>query len=179
MSRFSQAVLSRGSVVIIALSLIVLALIVLMGILPDRKEKDRLLAEAEILKAGLEKQRILNPLFISIRDRLDHKTGLEITLEDMDLKFGPGNIDNAPELLSAMALSAGMDWHDFFPVPESLAGRPGAMKLEGSLIGEYLAFREFLLKLASWESFIRLELLEVRSREGFPEYIVHVWMSIG
>lgn len=178
MSRLSQVGLSKRAIVFIIICLVLLGLIVVLGILPNKMEKAGLESEAAILEARLEEQRILYPLYAGIRDRLDHKSEMETILDKMDQDFGPVHIDNASEMLSFMAGQVGMDKYSFSPVPESLTRNSDQLLLEGQLSGEYEIFRAFLLKLTAWENFSRLELLEVQSREQVPGYNILVWMTI-
>jgi hypothetical protein len=179
MKKYNRLKISKWAVVFVAASIIALALMVVPGILPIRIEKSTLNREANHLKAMIEQQQILHPLYAGIKKKMDEKSGLETIIERSKQYEGPLEIDNAPDLLGSMARSAGLSEVRFTPVPESVTKASDRLLVEGGFKGAYQSFREFLLNLSCSENFNHLELLEIQSKEKGKEYTIRIWMSIG
>lgn len=169
---------SRRAVYLILGGIILVAAIVFLGILPTRMEIQRLDQEAIDLRAGIEEQKLLYPLYASLLRKVDDKSDFEMLIEELGHEPEPVNVDNAAGIFSRMAQSAGMNEAYFTPVPESLTREAGTLLMDGNLKGELDNFRDFLLKVSSWEYFSRFELLEIQSRIHGSEYNLRMWMSI-
>lgn len=170
--------LSKQAVYVVLGGVIIVAVIVFLGILPTRMEVQKLDQEAMELRASIEEQKILYPLYASLLHKVDDKTDFEMLIEELEHDFESVNVDNAADIFFRMARSAGMEEAYFTPVPESLTRETGTLLMEGNLKGELNNFRSFLLRLSSWEYFKRFELLEIQSRIHGSEYNLRMWMSI-
>jgi Tfp pilus assembly protein PilO len=176
--RLDQAHFSRKSLLSIAVSLILLALIVALGIWPARSETDRLKAKARDLEARLERQKVFAPLHANLRQKLDQENPLETVLATLPPVRTPLTVDNAAEVLGAMGMAAGMTESHFVPVPVSLTETANRLLVEGHLEGRYPLFRHFLLTLSALPSFEHLELLQIESQARAPRYTVRVWLHL-
>ncbi|WP_291323590.1 hypothetical protein [Desulfonatronospira sp.] len=179
MGGLDQAGLSRRSMGLLFIGVVALALIVLFFILPLRSNVISLQSEVDELRARIQEQQILQPIYVDLLARLDDSTGKQFALEGLDRDFLPLEIMDAPEKLEAMAENAGLRRYTFYPVPESLTDNSQVLLLEGGLIGAYPDFRSFLLELLAWDNFNRLELLEVRGRKEGTEFEILIWLNIG
>ena len=178
MNGLSQARFSKGSVFFIGISLILLALIVGLGILPARTETDHLKAKIRNLEAKLEEQKIFTPLHLSLSQKLNQKSELEIEIEGVTPYRKPLLVDNAAEALLSMATAAGLVESYFVPVPTSVTKDATRLLVEGRLQGEYHCFRNFMMTLSAWPDFDHLELLEIESQPHEPHYKIRVWLSL-
>lgn len=175
----SQVRFSKGSLVFIGISLILLGVIVGLGIFPARTEKTRLQAVAKNLEARLEEQKIFTPLHASISQKMNQKRGLEEIIEALRPYPEPVQVDNAAQALLTMADEAGMAESFFVPVPVSVTQETARLLLEGRMAGDLQSFRSFLLTISAWPSLDHIELLEIESQPETPEYRMRIWVSLG
>ena len=178
MSKLKEIGLSRQSLGFILGSLLALGLLIFLGILPARTEINRLEAEAEQLQARIQEQEILHPLYSDLENALQEQEILEEIIIEEEGKPNAVDVDNAADLMLDIAGKSGLEDSSFSPSPESLADNSDRLLVKGAITGDYHRFREFLVRLTSWNYFDYLELLEVHSQEDGDLYELQVWLNL-
>lgn len=178
MSQWHEISANRRALGYILFSVIVLGAMVIGGIAPVKKETAAIERKAAGLEAQIQKQKILQPIYLRLVETQQRINDLKENLPDAqwrnDFNF---DINTSPGVLSDMAGDAGVAESRFLPVPESVASDTDLLLIEGTLQGEYVDFRSFLIKLADFPAFHSIESLAARSTETLPEYSVRIWMD--
>ena len=179
MRPWNEITANKRAVAYILFSVVVLASMFLMGIMPERKQKAEIEKEVLRLEAEIEQQEILRPIFRHLVKMQSHENsgGKETVISEMpvDLHF---DIDTAPSVLFALANGPGMQKTRFSPSPESLSRDSNLLLIEGVLHGPYRDFRAFLIQLVTLPAFHSIELLDIRSTISDPEYRLKIWVKI-
>ncbi len=183
MSRWHEVKANRRALAYIVFSVVVLALIVLGGILPARKQAVQMEEKTRQLEAEIESQQILQPVYKLLAEKSRQKGKLpdEITEENSSRDSSsdmPLDIESVRLILAAMAGEAGIPESRFSPVPGSLADDSDLLLVEGRLRGENPALRTFLLDLSVMDSFYGIEALSARATPADPEYRMRIWMHV-
>lgn len=179
MIRWHEIAANRRALAYILFSVVVLTAMVVVGILPVRREAAKTERRARVLEARLEEQKVFGPLYTSLKQGRDESGLLEAVPGGGPDGRKPFTIDNAPSILSSMAESAGLERAVFTPDPGSLARASDLLLIKGDLGGGYPAFGDFLAELVVCPAFHSVEWLEIRSGRHAPEYALKVWMKTG
>ena len=183
MSRWHEVKANRRALAYIVFSVVVLALIVLGGILPARKQAVQMEEKTRQLETEIESQQILQPVYSLLVEKSRQKGKLpdEITEENSSRDSSsdmPLDIESVRLILAAMAGEAGIQERRFSPVPGSLSADSDLLLVEGRLRGENSALRTFLLDLSGMDSFFGIESLSARATPADPEFRMRIWMHV-
>ena len=179
MSQYNQAAVSKGTLVFIISSVVVVGLIMALGIMPAKSKKAGADLEAIRLESLIEEQKILMPLYVRLSQKLANKPELEKVLDQIEPLIGPLYIGDVPQVLSTMAGTAGLSEVYFVPVPESVTKDSSRLLVDGGFKGQYTDFRNFLLNLFAWKNFSQMETMEVKSTPQGTDYTIRLWVSLG
>ncbi|RQD63138.1 MAG: hypothetical protein D5R98_05440 [Desulfonatronovibrio sp. MSAO_Bac4] len=156
-----------------------IALIIFLAvsfIMPLSRENNVMAVELARLEAAIEEQKILYPLYAALLGKLNTKQGFDLSDKEKTKGFDKINVDNASDVLKALANSAGFREYHFAPVPESISSNFDFLLLEGSAKGEYDKLRVFLTKVSLLTNFEHLEMLEILSRVDGLSYSMRLWI---
>ena len=178
MNRWHELSANRRALGYILFSVIVLGAMFIGGIAPVKKETAEIEINAAGLEARIQKQKILQPIYLRLIETQQQINDLKENLPDdqwrNEFNF---DVNTSPGVLSDMASDAGVAETRFLPVPASVASDTNLLLIEGTLKGEYVDFRSFLINLANFPAFHSIESLVIRSTETVPEYSLRIWMD--
>ncbi len=183
MSQWHEVKANRRALAYSVFSVVVLALIVFVGILPARKQSAQVSEKSLQLESEIESQQILQPVFSLLVEKSPHKKQIPDEIAEDGPSRNPSSdisfdIESARLILAAMAGESGIAESRFSPVPGSLSGDSDLLLVEGRLRGENIALRSFLLDLSVMESFYGIESLSAFATPADPEYRMRIWMRV-
>lgn len=178
MLRWHEISANRRSLAYILFSAVVLGAMLMLALLPARREFAEMQKQQKQLKAAIEAQKIFQPLYLRLREKKEQVDGLKASVPQGKAPKRPITVDGAAQALRAAAKSAGMAEALFFPVPASIDQEEDLLLMEGEIRGKYQNFRDFLITLAAWPAFDRIEEIEIQGGTKYPEYRLKIWMRI-
>ncbi|MFW5937002.1 MAG: hypothetical protein ACOCS6_03000 [Desulfosalsimonas sp.] len=179
MTRWHEISANRRALAYILFSAIILGAMLFLGILPTRQQIADAEKKTEQLKARIEKQEIFHPLYSRLQEKLaaqqeDDRIADQVAANE-STEF---TIDNVANILSDMAVSAGIPETSFSPAPESMSRGSDRLLVHGQMQGSYQKFRDFLTGLVTAPDFQAFEMLEVQSGTRHPKYRMQIWVTV-
>lgn len=145
-------------------------------ILPARQLSAELDRDIEALKARLEEQRVLHPVFLNLLEKSKTPPAERISQSER-VRLKRGEIAALPRRLAEMAASHGLKVREIAPDVNTLTDASNRFLVRLSANGRFLDFREFLRALASLGYFEGFEEIEVRAAEGGEELMLKMWLA--
>ena len=152
--------------------------IALLGYLPSVKEKADLELRLAQLRDESRAQQILVPLRLQLERAEASETEFEVMMRSIEPALEGMSVDGASQMLSSLASRHALDKASFTPIPTSLLAQRGELLVEGRMMGSLQDFRDFLLVVLASPTVRGLELVEIQSRDGLPEFRVRIWLSV-
>jgi cbb3-type cytochrome oxidase subunit 3 len=152
--------------------------IVLLVYLPSQKERAELERGLAQLRDENRAQQILMPLRVQLERAEAAETEFEVMMRSLEPALEVMSVDGASQMLTALAARHALAGASFTPIPTSLLAQRGELLVEGRMIGSLQHFRDFLLVVLASPAVLGLELIEIQSRDGRPEFRVRIWLSV-
>lgn len=148
----------------------------LFVILPARQLETELEGDIAGLKARLEEQRVLHPVFLNLLEK--SKTPADPRLNPAArVRLTRGDIASLPRTLAEIAAAHGLRVREIAPDVNTLTDASNRFLVRVSLNGRFPDFRGFLLDAASLGYFEGFEEIEVRAAEGGEELNLKLWLA--
>lgn len=147
-------------------------------ILPARQLSAELDRDIEGLKARLEEQRVLHPVFLNLleKSKTPPPQGKRISQAER-VRLKREEITALPRRLTETAAAHGLKVREVAPDVNTLTDASNRFLVRLSANGRFLDFREFLHAVASLGYFEGFEEIEVRAVEGGEELTLKMWLA--
>ncbi len=153
-----------------------LLVFLLFVILPARQLAAELDREIEALKARLEEQRVLHPVFLNLLEKAKTPPGERIG-PTARVRLKHEEISALPRRLAETAAAHRLQVREIAPDVNTLADASNRFRVLLSATGRFPDFRGFLLALASLGYFEGFEEIEVRAVEGGEQLALKIWLA--
>jgi Tfp pilus assembly protein PilO len=169
---------NRRSLAYLLFSAIVLAVMWAVTAGPARRQ----IAEARInqdkLKAKIEEQKILQPLYRKLQKLQKNNPGFTQKLPVKSTEKEPADISQATGHLGFLAEKAGIEVMGLFPSMDFIEDGTGQILIEARLSGAFINLRQFLIDMTSWAGYGGINSLMIKSSSPEPEYVLKIWISL-
>lgn len=166
--------ISRQSLILIGVSLVLVLAVVLFGILPERRSRDALGVRMAEIQAELDAREALRPM----REALEREKAEAERLDKLELA---GNACESRQRLPVQALvptltklagEAGLEDARVLPQPETLDAAALSMRVTAVLHGDLESLRRFLLSLAAAPFVQNVETLDIARPDQRLEFVL-------
>lgn len=150
---------------------------VLAGIYPSYRSMVRMDRSIADLKAQIEEQKILFPLYEKLREDLAAKS-LKVQSSSSKSGLPAHRMDDLSRIFGEIAANCGLELLSVTPDVKSLVDDPHFLSVRLMLGGSFFNLHKFLLELANLPYLWGIE--ELRIQEGLvgKEYLLKVWLMI-
>jgi hypothetical protein len=150
---------------------------ILGGIYPSYRNIVRIDGSIASLKAQIEEQKVLSPLYQKLRKEL---TAGNAVAESIPPKSGLSArwMDNLSPIFGEIAAKCGLEVSGVAPDVKSLVDDPHFLSVGLVLKGNFFNFQKFLLELENLPYMCGIEELQIREGLGAREYFLKTWLMI-
>ncbi|WP_238550158.1 hypothetical protein [Desulfocurvibacter africanus] len=169
--------ISRQSMALVGISLVLILAVILFGILPERHSQDELRARMAELQTELDARKNLRPLRKSLeREKAEAKrlSSLELASE----KRTSLPVQEIVPALAKLAGKVGLKDARILPQPETLDAAALTMRVTAVLRGDLESLRRFLLVLAAAPFVQDVETLEISRPDQRLEFAVGLRLKL-
>lgn len=156
---------------------ILLLLFYLIAISPFQKNLQRYDREIRKVEARIDEQNILTPIHETLKEKLNTK-GSEILATPDEENFNIERIDDIGEIFGTIARQSNLTPVHFIPDPKSIPRDFSLLLVDGCLQGDFLDFRQFLIKLGEVGYLKKLEEVQVKSGADAKEFRIKLWLTL-
>lgn len=174
----AQVVFPRRSWYYLLLTLITLGVIFMVALGPAWEEAEELATEKARLKASIEEQQMLHPLYAGLSQALKSEEFMRGSLPGGNEDGQGMSVDETVRFLENLASESGLDESGFSPVPQSLTREDSRMVVRTTLSGGYAQMIRFISGLAGFPFFIDYERFELKSRPQGFEAVLRIWVKV-
>ncbi|MGC6425368.1 MAG: hypothetical protein ACON5H_00035 [Akkermansiaceae bacterium] len=157
--------------------LVVVFLIALFGILPTTQAITATRGEIDVLKADLERQEILLPVWVALQQskKRSFPDGISVrTVTPLDSE----NLDDLREVFEKLAQASQVELISVTTDVNTLEGNTKLVRLDCQLRGDFNNFRTTLGKLNELPMLQTVESLSIEVAEAGYELNLSVWLAI-
>jgi len=149
----------------------------LAGIYPSYRHMVRIDGSIADLKAQIEEQRVLFPIYQKLRGGLAPEN---LKAQSSPPKSGlpARQMDNLSPIFGELAANCGLEVSAVTPDVRSLTQNSSFLSVGLALKGNFFELRKFLLELVNLPYLGNIEELEIREGSGGKEYFLKVWLMI-
>ena len=150
---------------------------IFMAVYPSRNalmERDRDIAE---LKAQIEEQKILTPLYKDLLERSEPLKTLSLPLPKRK-KLDQNEIGRLSIYLEEIAARSHFELVGLVPDVDSLAQVSGLLSVNARLKGDFINFRDCFILLGALPYLEHIEEIRVRSTGGGQEFSLKLWLAL-
>ena len=145
-------------------------------ILPSQNTAADLDKNIEELKARIDEQRILTPVFHSLLARAKGKNPTELPLTQKT-KSARGEVKNISSQIKKIAQGCGLHLAEITPDVNSLKQSSGYLSMNIIVTGDFFNFRKFLIELGSIPSLESIQEIKIRPIEESREIKLKIWLA--
>jgi Tfp pilus assembly protein PilO len=145
-------------------------------ILPAQRQSAELDRDIESLKARIEEQKVLFPLFKTLFEKSKPAPAKGLTVSPRT-KLSRGEISGVPKRLKEMAAAHRLTVRDIVPEVNTLADASNRFMVRLIATGQFSDLRGFLIDVGSLSFFESMEEIEIRAVEGGEEFGLKIWMA--
>jgi len=168
----------RQSIIYIMVCLIGLAIFILVGILPNVWTMEELGKQTVDAQFQLEEKRTLSPIQKSLHDRSIKKEP-DILPLPVKGKLSRTEINTLPITFGALAKTSGLSVTSAVPNVNALTGEATSLSVNVVLKGDFVNFRNFLIRLGGNPAVQRIEEIVVQQKPDSKEFRLKIWVAIG
>ena len=137
---------TKGKLALPTIFAMVLVALVLIGVRPSSRDIDKTLLSIEELHAGLEQQRMLLPVYLSLQHRKNKSPSEWIPVNELQpLKIE--DLGGLPDVFETLARESGVELVSATPQVRSLQNGREILRIDARIRGEFLAFSTLLKRL--------------------------------
>lgn len=174
----NQLPIPRKSIPLLVSLLGVTLLVLGLGYWPSWNERGDLEIELMMLRDEIKAEQAMAPVWARISREENLETEFEVMLQVLEPALMEVTVDSAAQVLAEIADVHALGLATFTPIPTSLLAQRGELLVEGRMRGSLANFREFLLALLASPAVQGLELLEIKSRDGLPDFRMRLWLVV-
>jgi len=171
------SILSTQSLIYFLVCGVGILVFVFFIILPTQKTSAEL--DKEILKISdrIEEQRILKPVFQSLKKQNQEKQPTDLPATQK-AKLDRADINKLSKGLQQMALRHGLNIETMDTALSTLIGNSTYLQTRLKLTGAFADFRDFLVALGTIPSLEIIEEIQIRAITGSREFKIKLWMAL-
>ncbi len=150
---------------------------ILAGIYPSYRNMIRIDASMAGIKAQVDEQKILFPLFQKLRGILTSELS---KAQPSPQKSGlpAQRLDDLPTIFGDIAANCGIEFSAVTPDVKSFADDSHFLSVDLALKGDFFKLRRFLLELANLPYLGSIEELQIQEGPQGKEFFLKVWLMI-
>jgi len=148
----------------------------LMIIVPSQKTEAELDARIDELKARIEEQRILTPVFHSLLNRAKMASPSELPSPEKT-KLTHGDMDEISKVFQDLAARYNLKLEEMATDVNSMMQDSGYLLMRIRLSGDFYRFRDFLIDLGGIPSLEHIEEVDIRSAQKSKEMWLKIWLA--
>ncbi|MFP4236926.1 MAG: hypothetical protein ACLFRQ_05280 [Desulfonatronovibrio sp.] len=174
----AQVIFPRRSWYYVFLTVLTLGVIFMITLGPAWKEEETLVREMAKLKASIEEQQMLHPVYGGFRQALksqEFQNNAQPHQEEPEQGMG---VDETVRFLEGLAREYGLDEAGFSPEPRSLTREDSKMVVKATALGGYAQVTGFISGLAEFPFFIDYQRFELKSRPQGFEAALRIWVKV-
>ena len=149
----------------------------LAGIYPSHRNMVRMNGSIADLKARIEEQKVLFPLYQKLRENLapqNSKAQWNPPKSGLSLR----QMDNLSPIFSEMAAHCGLEAVEFTPYVKSLTPDSHFLSVGLALRGNLFDLRKFLVELAGLPYLGNIEELDIQEGSDGKQYFLKLWLMV-
>lgn len=152
-----------------------IVVLLVVGLYPAQISLNRLESEITSLRARLEEQRTLFPIYRELLGKIQIKDPTEIPLPER-VPLPADQIDKIPALFREVSQKCDLALLSATPDARSVTNSSQFLMVELVLQGEFLKFRNFLFELQKLSYLEHIEEIQIQS--GGREFRLKVWLTV-
>ncbi len=164
------------TMVLCALCLVGILAFLFFVIWPSQRLSAELDRDIEVLKARIEEQKVLFPLFKNLFEKSKPSPNRELPVSPRT-KLNQTELTGVPKRLQEMAAAHRLIVRDIVPEVNTLTDGNNRFMVRLTAAGQFADLRGFLIEVGSLSFFDSLEEIEVRAVEGGEEFGLKIWMA--
>lgn len=151
----------KQSLVKLGICAAILVAFVALLILPNIMEDKRVKRDVLQIKAEIEKQKILYPIYIKLMAELRNKVVEDLPIPEPQ-QLTEDKVDSAIHAVENMAMESNLRINEVTPDPMSLAKSEGYVGLNCDFYGDFMNVRDFLLQVGSLPYLRHIEQIDLQ-----------------
>lgn len=155
--------------------LFALLAVILVGIFPTIRSIKNTQNEIVDLKADIEDQNELIPIYLPLKERMEDSLPEGIVASEV-VPIDSDDIEDVQDLFETLADKSGVDLISVTPDFDTL--QDGKVRLQASIRGKFLSFRDFLNEINQLNSIRSIESFTVNVTKFGQEMGLSVWLAI-
>ena len=145
-------------------------------ILPGNRLSAELDGDISGLKARIEEQKILAPVFKSLFEK-SKTSAAQAPTPSARTKLSRGDIAGVPKRLQDLAATHRLHVREIIPEVNTLTDASGRFLLRLNAAGQFNDLRGFLIDVGSLSFFENIEEIDIRAVEGGEEFGLKIWLA--
>ncbi len=169
--------LPKQSLVKLAVCAGILVAFVALLILPNIMEDKQVKRDVLQIKADIEKQKILYPIYIKLMAELKNKVVQELPIPEPE-QLTEDKVDAAIHAVENMAMESDLRINEVTPDPMSLAKSEGYVGLNCDFYGDFMDIRSFLTQLGSLPYLRHIEQINLQEGADGVNYTLRLQLAV-
>lgn len=166
------------SLTYIGIGVVVILVFIFVGIIPANRSTAQLEVKTKDVKFRIEEQRVLAPLYKSLREKGEKKESEFLPLPAKG-KLSKSEISTLPVSFGAAAKMSGMSLVSATPELNSMSGDAQFLVINTILRGDFINFRKFLVNLGGLPYVQQIEEISIKQIPDTREFKLKIWVAVG
>lgn len=149
----------------------------LIGIYPSKKSLDNQSEEAARLNDQIEDQKILQPLYKGLLERVRSFDSADSKLPDKG-RLAIDQVDQISSIIGGIANKCGFSLVEATPDVKTMSKDSKSLAVRVVMKGEFKSFRKVLLEFAGLSYVEHIEELQIQEGPEGKEFILKLWLSL-
>jgi Tfp pilus assembly protein PilO len=170
------SILPTRSIILFALCGAAFLVFLLLIILPGQRLQAQLDQDISGLKARIEEQKILSPVFKNLFSKTKGRATQDLPVPER-AKLKRTEIPAVPKRLQEIAAVHRLKVREVIPDVNTLTDTSGRFRVQVVAAGQFTELRGFLIDVGALSYFYSFEEIEIRAVEGGEEFALKIWMA--
>jgi hypothetical protein len=167
----------KGSFSSLLVGVIIIVIFLVIGFYNVRSLND-LDRDVQKIKADIEEQRIMAPLYNDLIEKIKVKTKKHLPFP-AKAKLPREQHEQITSIFGELAKRANLEVVSITPDVNSLAGGSGLLVVNAALKGDFFNFRNYLIELGNVPYLEHLGEIQIQTIPGGREFHLKLWVSVG
>ena len=167
----------KGSFSSLLVGVIIIVIFLVIGFYNVRSLND-LDRDVQKIKADIEEQRIMAPLYNDLIEKIKVKTKKHLP-SPAKAKLPREQHEQITSIFGELAKRANLEVVSITPDVNSLAGGSGLLVVNAALKGDFFNFRNYLIELGNVPYLEHLGEIQIQTIPGGREFHLKLWVSVG
>jgi len=168
----------KKSIYYLLLCSIGILMFILIGLYPLQSSLSRLDEEIAGIKARLEEQKVLFPLYKELTERVRKKKDSELVHYSGKIGLSIDQIDGISTRFKEMAEERNLETISITPDAKSLVNNSKSMSVSLVLRGDFLKFRKFLFDLETVPYLEHIQEIQIQEALAGREFRLKIWVAV-